>query len=957
MLFSVPLLGLMQFPNFVHATTLINSGWEAGEITDDGIWTAHGYEPIAQGSVVHSGSYAAEFSYSSSGAYSTFSAKNTLYAQFFFRYDANPASGVEYEIGSLDTTYLTGCVIAYVKNVGGTIYWVLEWRNPDFSYSNVSTSSVSPTADTWFNVTVEWHANTANGAKMYVDNTLILTSTGTTINQGITEALLINIPSSGSPANLFYDDVFVSDVPFGTEASNYYLNVLASTDGSTSPTTGLYEYAVGAITSVTATADSGHMFNYWLLDGVCYGNKNPLYITMDSNHSLEAVFIVPIEPNPSTKTTSEIRGALMKYIWDYSHNDEVICQTLLDYGFNTVVMEVPPTSWTGFVLKDFQSMATACDTYGLNLYVLLKFGTYDPTYTDSAEASYPYGFSGSNPDWRAVDNDGNYVNWCCFQRNSTRERIEQFINTILIEFPTIDGLIFDYIRYPTTDMISTPDINYKVCYCDECKAAFQQWLTASGKTFTGDWADYYYGGSNWQDYAAWRINPITNIIIDVEAWARALNPQLLFGASLWTPYSPGWVPDMWIDYMGQDSPFWISQNLFDFISPMNYVGTLAALQDRMNLETQYWLGNENGLTLMVPFITQGGSGSDVGSPVSYSFWAQEIDYIRNHGANGFIVWRYSGPGLDTDWTDIEPYLFATQSDTAKGCFSTFQQYGISVFGSVVYWFTTNATISSIEYSSNPLFNASGTVGTYLAYVDIDYNSGSSLSNSTLRTNHFFTVPIAAPFYFRISNNDSDISLYSLTYYDKGSWGSYRTLIVEPTVTEQGSAYPSPGEHSYLAGDNVTLMALPNYGYSFLAWEIDGVNETTTESSWYIIMSVDHTAKVYFNVSESTSSPGLPSLNVNWIWQYLFAGDFIGFFGALLMMTFGTLDLAVGVISMMFFVPLYLRTKSLLLLCITWILLGSFLIALMPIVSSIAVLFMGLGIAGLLYRLFRPSHSY
>lgn len=102
---------------------------------------------------------------------------------------------------------------------------------------------------------------------------------------------------------------------------------------------------------------------------------------------------------------------------------------------------------------------------------------------------------------------------------------------------------------------------------------------------------------------------------------------------------------------------------------------------------------------------------------------------------------------------------------------------------------------------------------------------------------------------------------------------------------------------------------------------------------------------------------LPELNVDPFWQFLYVGDVIGFFNALLASAFASLDIAVGVIAMLFLVPLYLRTKSLLLLCIAWILLGSALIVVMPLVSYVAVFFMALGIAGLIYRLFRPSSSY
>mgnify|MGYP002152306331 CR=1 FL=1 len=102
---------------------------------------------------------------------------------------------------------------------------------------------------------------------------------------------------------------------------------------------------------------------------------------------------------------------------------------------------------------------------------------------------------------------------------------------------------------------------------------------------------------------------------------------------------------------------------------------------------------------------------------------------------------------------------------------------------------------------------------------------------------------------------------------------------------------------------------------------------------------------------------LPALDVANLWLFLYAGDFVGFFNALLTLAFTSLDIAVGVIAMLFLVPLYLRTKSLLLVCIAWILVGSFLIVAMPVVSAIAILFLVLGIGGMIYRLFRPSSSY
>jgi hypothetical protein len=107
---------------------------------------------------------------------------------------------------------------------------------------------------------------------------------------------------------------------------------------------------------------------------------------------------------------------------------------------------------------------------------------------------------------------------------------------------------------------------------------------------------------------------------------------------------------------------------------------------------------------------------------------------------------------------------------------------------------------------------------------------------------------------------------------------------------------------------------------------------------------------------ATGISTLPHVNVAFLWTYLFNGDILGFFQALFLSAFGILDLVYGIIAMLFLVPLYIRTKSLLLICIIWILIGSFFIVAMPIVSGLAILFLALGIGGLLYRTFRGSNQ-
>ena len=77
----------------------------------------------------------------------------------------------------------------------------------------------------------------------------------------------------------------------------YVLIISVNGQGSTSPGVGSHYYENGSEIAVTAIdTDSlyGFLFEYWILDGstiIHKKNHNPLYLLMDRNHELEAVFL------------------------------------------------------------------------------------------------------------------------------------------------------------------------------------------------------------------------------------------------------------------------------------------------------------------------------------------------------------------------------------------------------------------------------------------------------------------------------------------------------------------------------------------------------------------------------------------------------------------------------------------------------------------------------------------
>ena len=72
----------------------------------------------------------------------------------------------------------------------------------------------------------------------------------------------------------------------------HQLSISSTSGGTTNPTPGTYNYSYGSSVTVTASANAGHRFAAWKLDGVNAGNDNPITVTMDSDHTLKAYFSV-----------------------------------------------------------------------------------------------------------------------------------------------------------------------------------------------------------------------------------------------------------------------------------------------------------------------------------------------------------------------------------------------------------------------------------------------------------------------------------------------------------------------------------------------------------------------------------------------------------------------------------------------------------------------------------------
>jgi hypothetical protein len=125
--------------------------------------------------------------------------------------------------------------------------------------------------------------------------------------------------------------VTLQDTPLPT---TYSLTITTNPGGTTAPTPGTYTYTANHTVQITAIPDTGYLLDHWELDGLNAGSANPYTITMNTNHTLRAVFLPTPPPlsaslNPlsasilvgqSVTFTSTVSGGYTPYTYQWYLN-------------------------------------------------------------------------------------------------------------------------------------------------------------------------------------------------------------------------------------------------------------------------------------------------------------------------------------------------------------------------------------------------------------------------------------------------------------------------------------------------------------------------------------------------------------------------------------------------------------------------------------------------------------
>ncbi len=144
---------------------------------------------------------------------------------------------------------------------------------------------------------------------------------------------------------------------------------------------------------------------------------------------------------------------------------------------------------------------------------------------------------------------GETQRWLCPSHPDNQKLELESMLEVAQKYP-VDGLHFDYIRYPGRES----------CYCDGCRRRFE---TESGRPVT-DWPKACFSGSRRKQYNDWRCEQITHLVAAVHRQGKKLRQDLKISAAVFGSYPAC------RDSVAQDWPLWVQAGYLDFICPMDY---------------------------------------------------------------------------------------------------------------------------------------------------------------------------------------------------------------------------------------------------------------------------------------------------------------------------------------------------------------------------------------------------
>jgi uncharacterized lipoprotein YddW (UPF0748 family) len=201
--------------------------------------------------------------------------------------------------------------------------------------------------------------------------------------------------------------------------------------------------------------------------------------------------------------------------------------------------------------------------------------------------------------------------WLC-PSHPDNQQLEIAAMVEIVRNYDVDGIHFDYIRYPDGDH----------CFCAGCQERFQR---ASGATLTNWPAGVLADGPLRQQWLEWRRGNITTVVRTVSEQARAVKPKIKLSAAVFQ----NWAVDR--DSVGQDWKLWCDKGYLDFVCPMDYTPSNNRFEAMVDQQVE-WAGR----IPCYPGIGVSASSSRLGVDRTI----EQINLTRRYQTHGFVIFNY-----------------------------------------------------------------------------------------------------------------------------------------------------------------------------------------------------------------------------------------------------------------------------------------------------------------------------
>jgi len=206
--------------------------------------------------------------------------------------------------------------------------------------------------------------------------------------------------------------------------------------------------------------------------------------------------------------------------------------------------------------------------------------------------------------------DGTPGNWLCPSHPENR-KLEWETMVEVAKNYDVDGIHFDYIRYPDSDH----------CYCNGCKERFEKHIGAT----IADWPRATRTEQWKAKFDDWRRDQITALVADVHREAKKIKPTIKISAAVFPSYPSCRSSQL------QDWLVWVEKGYLDFLCPMNYSPSAATFDAYVDAQTKF-------VANRIP-VYPGIGATATGIALTPDQVATQIMIARKHGSPGFTIFN------------------------------------------------------------------------------------------------------------------------------------------------------------------------------------------------------------------------------------------------------------------------------------------------------------------------------